>query len=282
MSIDGQYTLETPENVEVDFELAGPGSRFCAMMIDSLMMVLIVLLIAGLLLALNVTFLGNLQRAFGPTGNRLGDWLTWVNALAILLLFGILFGYYVFFEAIMRGQTPGKRSMKIRVIREDGTPAGAMDIVVRNLVRMIDALPAFYGLGGVVMFFHPMHKRLGDLAAGTIVIKERELDYRALPDKKYTMAPAMAEVANSELTAEERRLVTGFLQRRVELLPEARGQLAQRLARPLFEKYGGQYENAESYMERIMHGKHHENSPPVAEALSLWLKKQKSGNGNEP
>src|SRR5262245_22875897 len=85
MSVDGQYTLETPENVEVDFELAGLGSRFCAMLIDSLMLFLLMLLLGGLLLALNIAFLGNLRRTFGPGGNRLGDWLTWVNALAILL-----------------------------------------------------------------------------------------------------------------------------------------------------------------------------------------------------
>jgi len=278
MSVDGQYTLETPENVEVDFELAGPGSRFCAMIIDTLLMFLVMFLLAMILLALNIAFFDNLRRSFGPSGNRLGGWLTWVNALAILFLFGIFFGYYAFFEMVMRGQTPGKRSMKIRVIRDDGTPAAAMDILVRNLVRMIDTLPVFYGLGGTVMFFHPMNKRLGDLAAGTIVIKERELDYRAQQDKKYAMAKVEAAVENPELTPNERRLLTGFIQRRIELLPEARVQLAERLARPLFEKYGGHYERAESYIERIMQGNHHATSGPVHDATSAWWPNQKPGD----
>ncbi len=277
MSVDGQYTLETPENVEVDFELAGPGSRFCAMIIDSLLMFLIIFLMVILLWVLNYTILGNLRRMFNPSSNRLGGWLTWVNALAILLLFGIFFGYYAFCEMVMRGQTPGKRSMKIRVIRDDGTPAAAMDILVRNLVRMIDALPAFYGLGGAVMFFHPMNKRLGDLAAGTIVIKERELDYRAHSDKRYAMATVVTAISNPELTPDERHLLSGFLQRRIELLPEARGQLAERLARPLFEKYGGQYEHAESYIERIMQGNHHASSAPVHDVNSAWWPNPKPG-----
>ena len=258
MAEEGQYTLATPENVEVDFHLAGPGTRFCAMVIDSLFMMLLLIVILILLLVLDIGFRSNLLRDFGPKGNRLGGWLTWVNALGILVLFGIFFGYHCFFELIMRGQTPGKRSMKIRVIREDGTPAAAMDIVVRNLVRMVDILPAAYGLGGLMVFLHPMNKRLGDLAAGTIVVKEGELDYRASQDRNYVLAAPLPTVANKELEPEERRVLTGFLHRRVELLPEARGRLAERLARPLFDKYGGRFEDAESYIERLLDGKHHE------------------------
>ena len=277
MSVDGRYTLETPENVEVDFELAGPGSRFCAMLIDTLFMGLLMLLLALLFLFANI----GIWRIFpgaGVTQSPTGNWLNWFNALLILFAFLVLFGYYVMFEVFMRGQTPGKRAMKIRVIRDDGTPAAAMDIVVRNLVRIVDALPAGYAIGGGLMFFHPMYKRLGDMAAGTIVVKERELDYRALPDKKYELRAVVQTGANPELEPEERNVLTGFLTRRVELLPEARTQLAERLARPLYEKYGGHYGDAESYIERLVAGRQHEDPGRAqGEALRAWLDQRRQG-----
>src|SRR5438093_659280 len=83
MAMDGQYTLETPENVEVDFELAGPGSRFCAMLIDSLLTFLLIFLVVMLMLIIDVSLFRFWLRDFGPSGNRMGGWLTWVNALAI-------------------------------------------------------------------------------------------------------------------------------------------------------------------------------------------------------
>ncbi len=282
MSIDGQYTLETPENVEVDFELAGPGSRFCAMLIDGLMMFLIIVLL--LLLAVLANF--GVWRMFPwvtTQQSETGNWLNWVNAILIFSAFVVLFGYYTIFELLMRGQTPGKRAMKIRVIRDDGTPAGGMDVVVRNLIRIVDALPGFYAIGGAVAFFHPMNKRLGDLAAGTIVVKERELDYRAQTDKRAVVMEATVACSNAELEPDERQVLTGFLRRRVELLPDARNQLAERLAKPLFEKYGGTYGDSESYIERLLSGRHADD--PVrerAEAVRAWMntgKENADGSG---
>jgi hypothetical protein len=110
------------------------------------------------------------------------------------------------------------------------------------------------------MFFHPMHKRLGALAAGTVVVKEGELDFRAHADKKYQVAQAVDRVANRELNPDERQLLAGFLRRRDELLPEARRQLAERLAGPLHKKYGGHLEHAESYLERLADGRHYDES----------------------
>ena len=265
MSDDGQYRLETPENVELEFELAGPGTRFCAIIVDTLLQWLLVALVVLLLLLVDAGFFRSWIRDFGPTGNRLGGWLTWVNAVAILLLFAVYFGYYAFFEIIMHGQTPGKKYMKIRVIRDDGTPAGGMDIVVRNLVRMVDSMGGY-----AVGFFHPMSKRLGDLAAGTIVVKERELDYRSMQDKRYQMATAVTEVGNRALEPEERRVLTGFLHRRIELMPQAREELAQRLAKPLHEKYGGHFGSAESYLERLVEGRQHEGLSHTRSAVP-WI-----------
>ena len=280
MSVDGQYTLETPENVEVDFELAGPGSRFCAMLIDTLFMGLFLLLLLLLFLFGNIGVWRLLPGA-GVEQSPTGNWLNWFNALLVLSGFLVLFGYYVLFELLMRGQTPGKRAMKVRVIRDDGTPASAMDIVVRNLVRVVDALPSGYAIGGVLMFFHPMHKRLGDIAAGTIVVKERELDYRALPDKRYELPAPVQTASNAELEPEERNVLTGFLTRRAELLRDARSQLAERLARPLFEKYGGHYSDAESYIERLVAGRQHDDPARLqGEALQAWIERRKGGGSD--
>ena len=224
-----QYTLETPENIEVEFELAGLGSRFCAMLIDTLLicLVIFVLVIVGLILGFSMFSI------FEHTGaaKQWGEWL--LAALWIIVAVSISGGYFVVFELAMHGQTPGKKSMKIRVIRDDGTAATVNDVLVRNILRMVDFLPFGYALGAIVMFPNPLCKRLGDLAAGTIVVKEGQLNYHANADKKDDLLPAAINAANVELTADERRLLIGFLQRRLELLPRARLELAERLARPL-------------------------------------------------
>lgn len=252
MSSVGQYTLETPESVEVSFELAGAGSRFCAVLVD---WALIFLALFCLVAAGCVVNLAGAESLFDNwmSGNGASDWVSWTNAILVILVFVITSGYYIFFELIMRGQTPGKRSLKIRTIRDDGTPVGGNEVVIRNLVRIVDFMPAFYMLGGVAIVFSPTHKRLGDIAAGTIVVKERELDYRGMTDKKAPVAPAAPEeTINPELTVEERRLLVRFLQRRQELLPQARRELAERLAEPLHEKYGGQMFAPEAYLEQLI------------------------------
>jgi uncharacterized RDD family membrane protein YckC len=250
MPNEDRYILETPENIEVEFEPAGLGSRFCAMLIDTLWIGLALFLLFLLLLLLGV----GLDEVGG------GRWARWLMAVALAVVVVLIFGgYFVLFELLMRGQTPGKRAMKIRVVRDDGTPVGANEVLVRNLLRLVDFLPFAYALGAIVMFPSPLCKRLGDMAAGTIVVKEGQPDYRANADKKYELSATAIGSVNAELAPEERRVLVGFLRRRVELLPQARRQLAERLARPLHEKYGGQFGDAESYIERLTEGRHYES-----------------------
>ncbi len=177
MSSADRYILETPENIEVEFELAGLGSRFCAMLIDSLLIGLLVIVLLVLLLVTGIAEF----RADGTLGGR--HWGSWVAATVLMIVGAVvlLSGYFIFFELAMRGQTPGKRAMKIRVLRDDGTPATAGEILLRNVLRMVDFLPAGYAVGAIVMFCSPLAKRLGDIAAGTIVVKEGQRDYRARP-----------------------------------------------------------------------------------------------------
>ena len=231
---EDRYVLETPESVEVEFEPAGLGSRFRAMLIDTLWIALGILLLFLLFCSLGRfrCWPTGLASAGGLAGGRGVGRCHGPDFRGVLHLF----------ELLMRGQTPGKRSMKIRVVRDDGTPVGGNEVLIRNLLRIVDFLPVGYALGVLVMFPSPLAKRLGDIAAGTIVVKEGQRDYRAQADKKYAMPAAAIGPVNSELQPEERRVLVGFLQRRVELLPEARRKLAEQLARPLQEKYGGQAE----------------------------------------
>jgi uncharacterized RDD family membrane protein YckC len=255
MSNADQYTLETPENIEVEFEVAGLGSRFCAMLIDTLVLGLMMLMLIVLAAVLGLATLPSGFEHRFQTGPLVAWLLATLAAIAMALISG---GYFILFELLMHGQTPGKKAMKLRVIRDDGTPVTANEVLLRNILRVVDFLPFGYALGAAVMFPNPLCKRLGDLAAGTIVVKEGQLDYRADADKTPRSQAVAVTVANAELTAEERRVLTGFLQRRSELLLEARLALAQRLAGPLHAKYAGHYDDAEGYLERLAEGRHYE------------------------
>lgn len=249
MSDADHYTLETPENIEVRFDIAGLGTRFCAILIDYLLMAFLVAALALLGVLLEI---GLPVHAHGKGADM------WILAVIVGFIFTLTLGYFLFFEWLMRGQTPGKKAVKIRVIRDDGTPVTIHEVFVRNLVRLVDFLPGFYAVGVLFMFPSRLSKRLGDIAAGTIVIKEEQLDYSARADTKRHLQMQPLERVNAELTPDERRLIGGFLQRRSELLPQAREALAQRLAFPLYEKYRGEFMNAEDYLVRLAEGKQHE------------------------
>jgi len=169
-----EYTIDTPENVSFGYEVAGIGSRFLSGLIDS-----VLLIVAIIFLNIVLTALMEWANANQVAATILGEEtsVTWVGGLLLaiytLLNFILIWGYFVLFELTWNGQTPGKRWAKLRVVRVNGNPAGFLDVVIRNLVRMVDFLPIGYGLGVTVMFFNQQARRLGDFAAGTIVIKER-------------------------------------------------------------------------------------------------------------
>ena len=168
-----EYTIDTPENVSFRYQIAGIGSRLLGGVIDAILIgVLLVLLnLVSLVVMEMVDVEAGVAAALG-TGDT-----TWASGVVLaiytLLNFILIWGYYVFFELIWNGQTPGKRRAKIRVVRMNGNPVGFLDVIIRNLVRMVDMLPTAYGLGLVVMFLNRHARRLGDYAAGTLVIKEQ-------------------------------------------------------------------------------------------------------------
>lgn len=153
--MEEQFSVETPESVSFNYTLAGIGSRYMAALIDHIVIGLIIVL---LFLAMN------LSRGF--------DFFTILTAFAIIAVFMVSFGYYTFFETVWRGQSPGKRALNLRVLKADGLPIGFTDALMRNVVRFVDFLPAAYGLGLTVMFFDRKWRRLGDMAANTVVVRE--------------------------------------------------------------------------------------------------------------
>jgi uncharacterized RDD family membrane protein YckC len=170
--LDQEYTIDTPENVTFAHEVAGIGNRFIAALIDSFIL-FSALVLLNLIILVGLGVLGSMDPAPMVEDTPM-DWIEGLLlAIYALINFLIFWGYYVLFEYLWNGQTPGKRLVHIRVVRLDGNPAGFVEVMVRNLVRIVDFLPSGYGLGLLVMFFNGQARRLGDFAAGTLVIKER-------------------------------------------------------------------------------------------------------------
>ena len=229
--------------------MAGLGSRFVAALIDALIQ-------AAVLLAM--FFAVGLTGALGAWLNRRG-WLRMDDqmvlvalALVVLATFLVIWGYYIFFEIVWNGQTPGKRLAGIRVLTTDGRPINVAQSLIRNLVRVVDFLPSSYMLGAVVMLLNRRSQRLGDLAAGTFVVKvRREAAPRLLmtsPDGQ-ELPPQQA----AAFTAEDVALAREFLLRRSDLDPERRRELAERIAGRLRARLGesARPEPAESLLARV-------------------------------
>lgn len=224
------YEIDTPENVVFDYEISSLGSRFLAAVLDHLTLAILLFIIYLVTIAFLVTSSGQ------PIAEWLGDWLV---AVYFLMTFAVLWGYYIFFELIWNGQSLGKRWLGLRVIRTDGMPVTLVESIVRNLVRAVDFLPLYYGLGVVVMLISAQSRRLGDLAAGTLVVKER----RGVTLASLAQAAAPAVVHHPELivalgdpaawplgrlSQDEMYAVKEFLARRSNLINRA--SLALRLA----------------------------------------------------
>ena len=148
--------------------MAGIGSRFVAALWDHL-----IISVAQILLTIAmITILTSVGISTSLSGSTDMGPVFFVLALLVIINFLILWGYFALFEIVWNGQTPGKRAGRIRVIRRDGQPVGAGEVIVRNLVRLVDFLPGFYGIGLITMFIDPQARRLGDMAASTIVVRE--------------------------------------------------------------------------------------------------------------
>jgi uncharacterized RDD family membrane protein YckC len=245
-----QLSIRTPELVDLEFPLAGLGSRFVAVLLDYLLQLVTVIV---LLLLLLLIFSGaSSSRSSGILAASSGtSTYKWIIALFIAVPFLLEWGYFTLFEAFWRGQTPGKRIMRIRVIQQTGRPIGLYESMGRNLVRIIDWLPWIYIFGVISMFCTRRQQRLGDLVAGTLVVHERDLEaplesigssrtftsasFRqavVLPPRESKL-PADAVAA---LTLADLQALESYLARRLDVPPETRTQLAARLAENIARK----------------------------------------------
>ncbi|ATW25370.1 hypothetical protein DCMF_11855 [Candidatus Formimonas warabiya] len=172
VEIEERLKIINPDKVSISLELAGLGSRALASILDSLIkaMVMIIVGILGVVFFALGDRLASLEEA--ATG--------WT--VALFLIFTVLFlaGYGALFELVWNGQTPGKRWSKIRVVMENGQGVTVMAVMIRNILRLVDSLPANYLLGGTLVFFSSKNQRLGDLLAGTVVIREQKMDIHHL------------------------------------------------------------------------------------------------------
>ena len=226
-----KLTIDTPENILLDAQIAGFGSRCVAALIDYA--IIAVFMLVALLL-----FRGAIGPASGLRGTS-GDALI---AIYVLVQFAIISFYHLLFELIWNGQTPGKRRVGIRVVGANGLPVTAAGVIIRNLVRLFDFLPIFYAVGLVVMFGSKSTQRLGDLAARTVVIYDRkglaletlreDLSVNYIYLRRTDLIPPYVQIA--PLTAQDRRTVVDFLQRRSNLTNRA--QMAALLSRTLYRK----------------------------------------------
>jgi uncharacterized membrane protein SpoIIM required for sporulation/uncharacterized RDD family membrane protein YckC len=208
--------IETPEHVTLGLEVAGVGSRTLAAAYD-------------LLLVLVLALLASLGLAFAGMG--LGS--SWAVAALILVNFSIIWGYFALFEGLWNGRTPGKRRVGIRVIMDTGHPVTLQAALIRNLLRIVDLQPGISALVGLAtMLFHPHGKRLGDLVAGTLVVRDEVAELRRLAPPLPTAGeePPRELAPAAHLDDQEFRLLDQFLRRAADLPAAVRERFADDLA----------------------------------------------------
>jgi uncharacterized RDD family membrane protein YckC len=222
--MDRTLDVRTPESIAFSYELAGIGSRFLAVAIDLLLQI-------GLLIALvwGAMLMGSHEAAkIGLTHVASKFVMNVVAGIFIFIVFMIFFGYFIIFEAAWNGQTPGKRALGLRVVRDGGYPIDFTASLVRNLIRVGEMMFGFYAIAAIAALFSPENKRLGDMAAGTIVVREERMQSPASMLRDIREEPVYAATAYA--TGEERAIIKRFLERRDTLDPARRADLAQQLA----------------------------------------------------
>ena len=224
--------------------LAGIGSRFIALLVDYLIWGagLLVFIVLFAILAPGI-------RAFSKLSAQ------WAEAIAIFVLFLFNWGYFTLFEAFWNGRTPGKRVARIRVIQRSGRAIGLFESMARNFVRYVDQLPFFYAVGVIAMFATRQHQRLGDLAAGTLVVRDREREAPLWGDsgtRTFTAqvfepsapipephtALSLPSIGIAKLSHTDLEVLEGFFSRRLDMSLPTRQALAQRIAAAIQAKSG--------------------------------------------
>jgi len=226
--------------VSLDFALASVGSRFLALALDTIVQ-------ASAIAAVILVALAGLV-ATGVAWRGVG---VWVEAAALLILFTLYYGYFGAFEALWSGQTPGKRVVGLRVLSVTGRPVSVSEAILRNVVRVADQLPGIYAVGILFVLVTGRNQRLGDLAAGTVVVHERPL--AAPRDAEPARRTSRSRHGAHRLDVEEIAVVETFLRRRSDLSAEARLRAARQIAARFQTRLGiAPVEEEEAFLEEIV------------------------------
>ena len=263
--------IETPERVPLAFALASIGNRFLAAAIDHFIQFFSIAVVAWIFLTASGFGPGEDAGLLDRIQNEAPKWVIAVMVLVIFLLFA---GYFILFEWMWSGQTPGKRLLTRRVIRDDGRPITLWEAVARNLLRIFDAVPGLvvpiYSVGLIAIFLNKRDQRVGDIFAGTVVIRERtdeaptfsETFSNPIADAAFRRVQKRTEfTANvTSLTTPEIEVVESFLRRRWDLTERQRLWMAWRIALPLMYKLKPDYDlstfSYEGFLEEILHRFH--------------------------
>ncbi|MEM7770194.1 MAG: RDD family protein [Cyanobacteria bacterium P01_E01_bin.6] len=236
MHILNRFSLRTPESVELEFTLAGIGNRALALCIDYPLWLLI--MTVGIFLWSFVS--EQLIRLLVEWSGDADSVDLWLGAIALLIFFSIYVGYFVWFETLWQGQTPGKRIAKIRVIRNDGRPVGLAQSTLRALLRPIDDFPFLGIIGGALIFITAREKRLGDFMAGTlVVVDEQSVKTSAVEvsEQASAVASILSQSADvSRLLPDDFAIVRDYLQRRHGMVADAQRAVCVRLTQEVRER----------------------------------------------
>lgn len=224
--------IDTPEQISLELPLAGIGSRFLALTLDSLIQVgvVIVLTIMGWIVSMSYTEIsGAADKFFSETVGTI---------VLIVVPFCLYWGYFAFFEILWQGRTPGKRVAGLRVIHQTGRPMSAIECIGRNLIRVIDMQPApIYAVGLICMMCNKQNRRVGDFVTGTIVVHDRALD-SVSPTWGSTTSATPVQLELRKLSSDELVLIETYLNRRYDLEATVRTMTAQRIVTMISEKLG--------------------------------------------
>ncbi len=248
MDVDERYVTSTPEGVQIELLIAGAGSRGLALLIDEL-------IIFAVVLGLGLIGAAVSNAVAGSTSG-------WFLAVIVVLTFVGQTGYFIVAEVWFDGRTPGKRTTGIKVVNIQGGALGFRRSLIRNVLRLVDSLPTLYLVGMLLVIFTPNHQRLGDMAAGTLVVRYRPEGFHPTDRPIWESAPGPPTAGPprqtpaygtpylhgpptygwdvSAVTADELAVVRQFLWRANELPPEARWRIALDLATRLWPKVAGQ------------------------------------------
>ncbi|MDY7230855.1 RDD family protein [Hyalangium rubrum] len=217
--------VATPERVSLSLPVAGIGYRCLAWLIDATLLFFF-WVSAYFVLSLLVSDMVGLFRGLSGL----------MRTLLVVGVFATQWMYWTLAEVFFNGQTLGKRLVGIRVVRADGSPVGVYESAVRNLLRAVDFLPLLYATGCISMLFTQQHRRLGDLVAGTLLVREERFDLdKYTASAQASAVPVAGTHGQGRLSSEDVELILAFLERAPWLLPEARLRLGTRMV----ERFGG-------------------------------------------